>query len=138
MRSIVFILLLLVAASQASYSGCDINPCLHGGTCIDYPGGDYECYCTPNYLGATCSETANNVCTSTTCQNGGTCTNGEENTYTCSCLGGWSGTNCQTGPLLCSLHPCLNGGTCYCSGGDCLLGTSCLCAPGFSGPLCIL
>lgn len=31
---------------------CEVNNCLHGGTCIDKPGNQgYDCKCAPGYTG---------------------------------------------------------------------------------------
>ena len=33
---------------------CDPNPCLHDGTCVDLPAGQYMCHCKSGWEGKTC------------------------------------------------------------------------------------
>ncbi|XP_075924471.1 uncharacterized protein LOC116944307 isoform X2 [Petromyzon marinus] len=67
------------------YDKCQPNPCLNGGTCVDYGSWhpeNYHCYCYGGYWGDICqfydyswSTPSTDVCNSFTCSNGGICAN---------------------------------------------------------------
>ncbi|ROT61408.1 putative cubilin-like [Penaeus vannamei] len=74
---------------------CQNQPCLNGGTCVQFPGSyTYTCTCQPGYTGHSC-ETQINACASNPCLNGGTCTPGLIS-YTCTCPSSHTGERCQT------------------------------------------
>lgn len=61
-----------------SEDDCRSNPCQNGGTCVDMYNG-YDCRCTPNWEGKTCSTDVNEcgkfAGTDLGCQNQATCVN---------------------------------------------------------------
>uniref|UniRef100_A0A8B9RAZ8 Neurocan core protein n=2 Tax=Astyanax mexicanus TaxID=7994 RepID=A0A8B9RAZ8_ASTMX len=71
---------------------CQLNPCLHGGTCLQ-EGGGYSCLCLQGYAGEIC-EIDIDECQSGPCQNGGTCID-EINSYVCLCLPSYGGATCE-------------------------------------------
>ncbi|XP_047482510.1 LOW QUALITY PROTEIN: cubilin-like [Penaeus chinensis] len=74
---------------------CQNQPCLNGGTCVQFPGSyTYTCTCQPGYTGHSC-ETQIDACASNPCLNGGTCNPGL-NSYTCTCSSSHTGERCQT------------------------------------------
>ena len=47
---------------------CENNPCQNGGICQDLVA-DFQCICTEEYIGRTCSELKINNCDSNKCEN---------------------------------------------------------------------
>ncbi|XP_026538953.1 neurocan core protein [Notechis scutatus] len=71
---------------------CDIDPCLHGGTCQS-SGNLSSCHCLPGFTGENC-EIDIDDCLSNPCQNGGTCID-EINAFVCLCLPSYGGSLCN-------------------------------------------
>ncbi|KAI4899075.1 hypothetical protein NFI96_031218 [Prochilodus magdalenae] len=71
---------------------CQLNPCLHGGSCLR-DGEGYSCVCLEGYSGESC-EIDIDDCQSSPCQNGGTCID-EINSFVCLCLPSYGGATCE-------------------------------------------
>ena len=76
-------------------SGCALNPCENGATCVNS-----SCVCPAGYTGDTCGTDIND-CVSNPCENRGTCSDGV-NGFSCQCLENWIGPFCET----CALSTC--------------------------------
>lgn len=120
--------------SPSQFNDCALDPCINGGTCVEFPGqGMFNCSCPLGYTGARC-ETNVNDCADNPCQNGN-CTDGI-NSYMCQCDIGWEGYNCDENIDDCVDHngspKCLNNATCV----DGIDSFACTCTEDFSGDLC--
>ena len=105
--------------------GCDLNPCLNGGSCTNHSSG-FLCSCRTGYTGSQCQF---RNCFPNPCLNGGSCTNTSTG-YRCNCMPGLSGNQCQIDH--CSPNPCLNGGSCI----GLSSGYRCNCTTGYTGSQC--
>ncbi|XP_071824179.1 uncharacterized protein [Apostichopus japonicus] len=121
-----------IIVTQGTSTGCQLNPCLNGGTCRQVAGVD-SCICPPGFTGQTCSQRTN-PCSSTPCQNGGTCVQISVTGFLCQCPNQFEGDRCQTNTLVtCASQPCENGGTCVQIAASSIL---CLCTGQFEGDRC--
>uniref|UniRef100_A0AAR2J8Q7 Neurocan core protein n=1 Tax=Pygocentrus nattereri TaxID=42514 RepID=A0AAR2J8Q7_PYGNA len=77
---------------QVEKDPCQLNPCLHGGSCLRDSDG-YSCLCPQGYSGESC-EIDIDDCQSSPCQNGGTCID-EINSFVCLCLPSYGGAMCE-------------------------------------------
>ena len=65
--------------------GCDINPCLNGGTCHLDSNRLATCQCMPEYTGTLC-DTPKTICIKANpCQNDGFCIPKGTKDYSCLC-----------------------------------------------------
>nr|XP_023681982.1 protocadherin Fat 4-like isoform X2 [Paramormyrops kingsleyae] len=107
---------------------CNKDPCKHGATCINYPGG-FSCQCMRGFTGKHCSSDIDE-CQSIPCSNGGTCLN-IAGTFHCSCQFGFEGDLCEHVVDHCVSSPCLQG--------SCInipIGYTCDCPFGTGGEHC--
>ncbi|XP_077066798.1 protein crumbs homolog 1-like isoform X1 [Siphateles boraxobius] len=98
---ISFWMILLLYAGVSS--GCDTNPCMNGGVCVNQDGR-YKCQCSQEsynghlYGGPNCTVVLLG-CERHWCQNGATChpyLDKGRHRYSCICPEGFTGTKCQT------------------------------------------
>lgn len=109
---------------------CAVNPCGHGGTCVESATGGFTCACTPTRQGLTCAE-ERDPCESQPCANGAECTV-VGLYFHCACPLGYSGNLCDQDVDEClQSTPCLHG-VCSNTAG----GYECLCEQGWSGQNC--
>jgi len=117
------------ANCETNIDDCALNPCQHGGTCIDFVD-DYKCYCLPGFSGTHCEENVNE-CAINPCANGGTC-HDSVNDFQCACPPGFTGKDCSIEINECASNPCMNGGFCT----DKRNAFECKCLPNYSGKYC--
>ena len=139
---------------------CDINPCYHGGICIEdiIQPQSYKCVCVEGYFGPDCCYPLD-ACELFPCKNGGNCLSGFFGDYICDCPIGLSGIHCEIfvtesenvgiencpigfvgnecqlpafPPNYCLANECQN--QAFCSYG--FDNYTCSCRDGFSGNLC--
>ncbi|CAL1529767.1 unnamed protein product [Lymnaea stagnalis] len=112
--------------------GCDVQPCLSGGTCEPTSGpSKFYCRCPPGFTGTLC-ETQIDLCRKFPCVHG-VCVTGV-NSYRCNCSGsGYQGVDCSVDIDECSANSSI------CDTYHCFNlpgGYTCECAPGFHGTPC--
>ncbi|KAK9979686.1 hypothetical protein ABG768_013103 [Culter alburnus] len=104
--AIFFWMILLLYAgvsSEENINGCDTNPCMNGGVCVNQDG-QYKCQCSQEsynghlYGGPYCTVVLLG-CERHWCQNSATCypyLDKGRHRYSCICPEGFTGTKCQT------------------------------------------
>ncbi|CAL8299917.1 unnamed protein product [Merluccius merluccius] len=108
----------------------NIQPCAHGGRCLQNGASSYTCRCAPGWAGHNCRINVND-CVQHWCQNGATCVDGI-NGYSCMCALGYTGAYCEVDIDYCVGHRCSQHGVCL----DQRHNFTCRCELGFQGPLC--
>ena len=110
---------------------CSVNPCLHGGRCIDRVNA-FECRCRPGYTGALCEDDVDE-CLQYPCANGAMCRQlVEPNQFECRCAAGFIGRFCTENVDECISAPCQNGGECK----DRIADVQCRCTSEYFGRFC--
>lgn len=112
---------------------CAIRPsiCQNGATCVNKPGGGYQCICVNGWEGQNCTENVDD-CSTAACENGAKCRD-RVGHFFCECPPGKTGLLCQLDDG-CFNNPCHPNATCDTSPVD---GRAiCTCPPGFSGLDC--
>lgn len=121
---------------------CQSSPCLNGATCkaTDPFTGSFVCDCHSGYFGNVCGSaipaSRNTVCDKhVICENGGTCEKSPRGgQYFCKCLAEFTGEFCEIdNGDGCSVHTCLNGGTCVLNLQN---EPTCACERGYTGLFC--
>ncbi|CAG5117131.1 unnamed protein product [Candidula unifasciata] len=107
---------------------------------IDTFTGSFVCDCDSGYFGNVCGHAMlalkKTVCDENViCENGGTCEKWQRSgQYFCKCLAEFTGEFCELEKGDgCSLHTCLNGGTCVMNSNN---EPTCACEKGYSGLFC--
>ena len=65
--------------------GCDIKPCMNGGTCNLSSNGLITCQCSDQFTGTYCDEPINACSKVNPCRNDGFCIPKGEKEYSCIC-----------------------------------------------------
>lgn len=81
----------------ASLPGCDLQPCLNDGTCVDSAVLGYSCICPDRVgqaFGPNCED--GNMCSSNPCLNGGECVVLSDDLFRCICPANFTGNRCGT------------------------------------------
>ncbi|XP_065194645.1 protocadherin Fat 3-like [Sycon ciliatum] len=130
-----------IVTSQTS--GCEPNPCLNGGQCLNATSGP-SCYCSsfPYTDGERCEINvldASPVCPTNPCLNGGTCVRLLGGDFMCACSSGYSGRVCDVPPnnslslvSHCFPNPCMYEGICS----ETATGFRCTCIVPLTGNMC--
>ncbi|XP_056269744.1 EGF-like repeat and discoidin I-like domain-containing protein 3 isoform X1 [Pseudoliparis swirei] len=135
-------LTLLLGLSSVRGDYCEVNVCLHGGTCVTGVGDEpFICICADGFGGDSCRLMESGPCSPNPCKNEGSCKvitptrRGDVfSEYVCECQSGFEGVHCQTDVDGCSSRPCRNGAACRDLQGD----FACRCASPYVGKQCQL
>ena len=80
--------------TEVEIKGCETNPCLNDGTCIEASEG-YNCECKAGFEGNNCETKVEiKTCEENPCLNNGVCVDGDKG-YSCNCIDDFAGKNCE-------------------------------------------
>jgi len=91
--------IIFLAAQDPNQDFCQSlwsNACQNGGVCVAATTNDFECQCTEQFAGKTCSDLAvENACTNEPCLHGGICILLSGGSFTCDCTREFLGPLCE-------------------------------------------
>ncbi|UJR13724.1 hypothetical protein I4U23_000735 [Adineta vaga] len=120
-------------------SPCTSKPCLHNSTCVAQSEHNFQCICSPSFIGVYC-EIEQNPCESSPCQHQSLCITKSNQHIQCLCRPHFTGKFCEY-PVPFHMTPynekcnrvCQNGGVCLI---DETNQEQCICKPSYTGHYC--